>query len=46
VSEDELLDMGRRLFEAIAHGDEEHRAWLKQAIEKFFREEAQRDRSS
>jgi hypothetical protein len=26
----------RALFDAIAHGDEEHRAWLKEAIEAYF----------
>lgn len=24
------------LFDAIKHGDDEHRAWLKEAIEKHF----------
>lgn len=25
-----------KLYEAIKHGDEEHRKWLKEAIESFF----------
>lgn len=34
-----LANVGRRaktLFDAIAHGDEQHRAWLKKAIEDHF----------
>lgn len=29
-------EAGERLFEAIQHGDDEHRAWLKEAITAFF----------
>lgn len=32
-----LLQLARAtLFDAIKHGDEEHRAWLKDAIDKHF----------
>jgi hypothetical protein len=27
----------KSLYNAIAHGDEQHRAWLKEAIDKHFR---------
>lgn len=29
-------DLCERLFAAIAHGDEDHRAWLREAIDAFF----------
>lgn len=32
----ELRDRRDTLFDAIAHGDEKHRAWLKQAIDDHF----------
>jgi hypothetical protein len=25
-----------RLYAAIAHGDDEHRAWLREAVDNFF----------
>lgn len=31
-----MRDRWETLFDAIAHGDDEHRAWLKQAIEDHF----------
>lgn len=33
---DELIERRNTLFEAIAHGDDEHRAWLKEAIDAHF----------
>lgn len=38
-TQDRLKQLRRRvdtLFDAIAHGDESHRAWLKKAIEDHF----------
>lgn len=32
----EAADKIESLYDAIAHGDEKHRAWLKQAIEDHF----------
>ncbi len=32
----ELLEARETLFDAIQHGDEEHRAWLKEAIDVHF----------
>lgn len=34
------MKVADRLFTALAHGDNAHRAWLKQAIDDFFNEEA------
>lgn len=33
---EELQQRVNTLFAAISHGDEKHRAWLKQAIEDHF----------
>ena len=35
----ELVEKVSTLFDAIAHGDEEHRRWLKEAIDKHFGKE-------
>lgn len=32
----ELKNGFAKLYEHIAHGDEEHRAWLKKAINEFY----------
>lgn len=29
-------DVIDQLYEALAHGDDEHRAWLREAIDNFF----------
>lgn len=33
---DRLGELVERLFKHIEHGDEAHRAWLKEELEKFF----------
>lgn len=40
VAQDFYVDRIGSLFDAIAHGDEKHRAWLKSAIECHFAGEA------
>ena len=30
------LEEGNRLYEAIKHGDDDHKDWLKEAIEAFI----------
>jgi len=32
----QLIIQATTLYDAIAHGDEEHRRWLKEAIDKHF----------
>jgi DNA-binding FadR family transcriptional regulator len=36
LEDDELIARRATLFDAIAHGDEEHRTWLKAAIDAHF----------
>lgn len=35
-SVDYTYGVAERLFKAIEHGDEQHRAWLKAKLEEFF----------
>lgn len=37
---DKLMALKESLFEAITHGDHDHRTWLKAAIEAHFMEAA------
>ncbi len=32
-------ELSRACFEAIKHGDAEHQAWLREALDKFFQQE-------
>lgn len=35
------MNLAQRIYEYIKHGDEDHRAWLKQALVEFFEAEEQ-----
>ena len=35
-AEERLQELSDRLFRAIEHGDQEHREWLREALDCFF----------